>query len=141
MDICYNLSTKTIRRGIMSKICSKCGAVLEDNATFCQLCGENQTAQVANAQPQQYYAPVKPVDDHTGIGGWIGWLLLSSFLPLFGLIIAICCTKDKSVKNWAIANLIISAVFVVLAIVLIILSFTIFLDFFAVASQPAPIYF
>ena len=75
----------------MSKICSKCGAVLEDNVTFCQLCGENQTAQVnpVPPQPQQYYAPVQPVDDHTGVGGWIGWLLLCSFVPLIGQIIAI----------------------------------------------------
>ena len=126
----------------MSKICSKCGAVLEDNVTFCQLCGENQTAQVnpVPPQPQQYYAPVQPVDDHTGVGGWIGWLLLCSFVPLIGQIIAICCTRDKSVKNWAIANLIITAISIVIAVVLIILSLTVFAGFLSSVTG-APTYY
>ena len=115
----------------MSKICSKCGGVLEDDAGFCQFCGDNQGMNYNNVQPtqtsnQQYYAPVQPYDDHTSIGGWIGWLLLSSFLPIIGMVIAICCSKDKSVKNWAIASFIISAIMVVLVIVIAVAGVTLF---------------
>ena len=109
----------------MSKICSKCGGVLEDTTTFCQYCGEPQNNVNNYAQPQQttnqqYYAPVQPVDDHTGIGGWIGWIMLSYLLGLIGMIITICCTKDKSVKNWVIANIILTAVVVLIVVVLLV---------------------
>lgn len=115
----------------MSKTCIKCGGVLEDTADFCPLCGEKQAAapNVDYSQPQQNFnqpnynsAPVSQEDFHTGIGGWIGWILLSSLLGLIGLIITICCAKDKSVKNWAIATLIISAIVVVIMIIVFVVA-------------------
>lgn len=113
----------------MSKTCIKCGGVLDDTADFCPLCGEKQAATptVDYSQPQQNfnqqpYYPAQQEDFHTGVGGWIGWILLCSLLSLIGTIITICCAKDKSVKNWAIANLIISAIAIVIMVIIVLIA-------------------
>lgn len=108
----------------MSKICGKCGGVVDDNAAFCPYCGDNQNNYAQQQYYQQVQQPVQQLDDHTGIGGWIGWLALCSFLPVIGAIIAICCSNDKSVKNWAIASLIIGAILIVLLIIVAIILFS-----------------
>ena len=56
----------------------------------------------------------------TSVGGWIGWLVLCSFLPIIGQIIMICSAKDDSTKNYAKAQLIFTAIVVVLYILLIV---------------------
>ncbi len=56
---------------------------------------------------------------HTGIGGWIGWLLLITLLPFIGLIIAALCARDKSVKSWAAAQLVLELIFVAIIVILI----------------------
>ncbi|MGN1132931.1 MAG: zinc-ribbon domain-containing protein [Oscillospiraceae bacterium] len=112
----------------MSKFCLNCGSQMNDDETFCRNCGASQNVQGGynqsvqpngpQAQQQYYQQPAMPVQQVTGMGGWIGWLLLASFLPLIGTIIALCCSNDQSVKNWAKANLIITAIILVLVIIL-----------------------
>ncbi len=94
---------------------------------------ENQNYNPNPNPNPQYTQPVAPPpvqnvyvnnDDtfHTGIMGWIGWLLLGYFLPLIGLIIALCAARDKSVKHWAAAQLIVGCVIVVIVIVVAIIA-------------------
>lgn len=90
--------------------------------------GQPQAPQYNYGAPQNYYtapqhAPQPAVvTDTMSIGSWVGTLILTS-IPLVGLICLIvwCCSSDpakKSRKNWAIAQLIIAAVVVVLTIIL-----------------------
>ena len=111
----------------MSKFCLNCGCQMNDDETFCKNCGASQNTQGGfnqqTAQQGPYYQqPMPPIQQQstaTGIGGWLGWLLLASFLPLIGTIIALCCSNDQSVKNWAKANLIITAIALVLVIIFV----------------------
>ncbi|MCD7741849.1 MAG: zinc-ribbon domain-containing protein [Ruminococcus sp.] len=91
------------------------------NSGYSQQTSPNQTyyAQPNNVYQQAavpMYQPLPIEDKHTGILGWIGWLLLCSILPVIGQIIAICASSDKSVKNYAAANLILAAVVAVITI-------------------------
>lgn len=95
---------------------------------------QNQNPYTAPQQPQygapapnyapqpNYYTPAPVTADTMSIGAWIGTLILSC-IPVVGLICLIvwCCSSDpakKSRKNWAIAQLIIAAVMIVLMIIL-----------------------
>jgi Na+/proline symporter len=120
----------------MSRICSNCGKeILNDSMGFCSACGTkldsaqpNVNAQQFNnqqyaqpqytqpyAQPYQNFAPINPT---TSIGGWIGWMLLCSILPIIGPIIMICSAKDESAKNFAKAYFVLLAISIVLIIIL-----------------------
>lgn len=109
----------------MSKICTSCGAEAADGTAFCRSCGSplpadpvqtpppntyNQSAVYAQPAPNVNMYNVVSQQTATTVGGWIGWILLCSFLPLIGIIITICCANDESVKNWAKATLVIAAV-------------------------------
>lgn len=125
--------------------CSSCGSEFEGK--FCPFCGAvaveespaipqpisatemNSYQQPQNGyyqQPQGYAPP--PVynntfnnvqaEDHTTIGGWIGWLLLCSFLPIIGHIIMLCTAKNKTIKNFVIAQFILLGISIVLTIIL-----------------------
>ena len=54
----------------------------------------------------------------TTIGGWLGWIILISILPLIGSIIMSFAPKDESTKNYGrlvlIAQLILAAIGVLL---------------------------
>ncbi|MDE5742500.1 MAG: hypothetical protein K2H90_08650 [Oscillospiraceae bacterium] len=99
--------------------CSKCGNEIRNGEINCPECGTPTTPPVSVQQPM-YYTPVQNYESKcTSIGGWVGWWLLSFFLPVIGWIIAICVTKDQSVKNGIVAYIIVG---VILAIFLIILA-------------------
>lgn len=119
----------------MSKFCKMCGTELPSEETmFCVKCGANQggvsnsgnavNSQNQNGYSQNYNASYAMQQNRkiTGIGEWIGWILLCSFLPIIGQIIMLCTSDDESVKNYAKANLIFSAIaFVIIMIIVVFL--------------------
>jgi hypothetical protein len=74
-----------------------------------------------NTQPQQpqYYGPPVPTAPVMSVGGWIVTFLLM-IIPLVNIIMIIVWaasgTENPNRKNWAIATLIMWAVYVVLMI-------------------------
>ena len=106
------------------KVCNNCGANITDNAPFCPNCG----ASVQPVQPAQPAYPVyqQPMMGNTPVtvGGWIGRLLIP-YIPLVGWLVNIImlfiwtgdATKEESFRNWAKAQLIITAVIIVLCII------------------------
>lgn len=114
--------------------CLKCGNEIRNGEANCPECGTPVTPMVQQqsiptpVQPQSMYPHVQPQqhiqnleNNCTSIGGWIGWWLLSFFLPVIGWIIAICVSKDQSVKNGIVAYIIVGAILLVLLIILAIL--------------------
>lgn len=95
-------------------ICTNCGAPVEGK--FCTNCGAAAPNAAGPASiPQQNFQNPAPVynnitvsgnDNATGVGGWIGWMFLISFLPIIGHIIMLACSKDPSAKNFAKAQLV-----------------------------------
>ena len=100
------------------KVCNNCGANLDDNVTFCTNCGSNALTSYPMYQP----APVK---NPVSIGGWIGRCLIPC-IPLVGGIIYLIMlfiwsgdqTKEDTFRNWAKAQLIVTAVVVGITILL-----------------------
>lgn len=107
--------------------CTKCGS--EVSGSFCPNCGapvQEEAPQSASSQQAVYQQP--PVyqtiytDNSanrkvTGVGGWIGWAFLCSFLPIIGQIIMLCTASDPSAKNYAKSQLILLAIVVGLMII------------------------
>ena len=91
--------------------CTKCGAQLQNDASFCASCGEavGNTANVNRT----------PVDE----GPTFGWGVLGFFIPLVGLILYLIWMKDypKRSKSAGIGALISVASAVALYIFLIVL--------------------
>lgn len=97
--------------------CPKCGT--ESEGQFCTNCGASMSAPAQNYQnptpnyqnnppyqnpaPTPFYNNVSVIQPNTATspGGWIGWMLLMSFLPIIAQIIMICCSNDESVRNFA----------------------------------------
>lgn len=100
--------------------CSKCGNEVRNGELNCSECGTPTIPSVQTQQPV-YYQPVQKEGNCTSIGGWIGWWMLSIFLPVIGWIIAICVSKDQSVKNGIVAYIIVGAILWVLLIILAVL--------------------
>ncbi|GHU99920.1 hypothetical protein FACS1894211_06210 [Clostridia bacterium] len=128
---------------IMNKYCAKCGQELEGEAKFCTRCGTACSAVLpsrndgngyapngapfppvygapyAPPPPSPYYAPPQPVKRD---GGSFGYALLGFLWPLIGLIL-FCVWKDdlplraKSCGKGALLSVILTAVFIVLAII------------------------
>lgn len=100
--------------------CQNCGGQIQNGSEYCLSCGARANIyQPMHAVPNQTVV-VNQQQQETTVGGWIGWLLLCSFLPLFGQIIMLCCATDKSAKNYAKANLIFFLIALVLSFLLII---------------------
>ncbi|SDA25036.1 zinc-ribbon domain-containing protein [Ruminococcus sp. YE71] len=68
-----------------------------------------------------YSQPYYQQSAATTVAGWIGWMLLCSFLPVIGQIIIIVSARDESLKNYAKATLILSAIAVVLTVIFYVL--------------------
>ncbi len=66
--------------------CSKCGAKMEDGASFCTECG----APVAGAPASANGNPANQYDS-----GSFGWLILGFFIPLAGLILWLVWKEDR----------------------------------------------
>lgn len=96
------------------KNCPKCGASLNDTATFCTSCGANLTANCAEKK------------ESISVGGWIGRTLIP-YIPLVGGIVYLIMLfiwsgdkkKEDSFRNWAKAQLIVMAIVIVLAVVVV----------------------
>lgn len=101
------------------KRCPNCGAVNNDNVSFCTSCG----AHVPTVAPANYQQPSK---DPISVGGWIGRSLIP-MIPIVGGIVYLVMlfiwsgdtTKEDSFRNWAKAQLIVTLVVVILSVILI----------------------
>ena len=57
----------------------------------------------------------------TSVGGWIGWILLISFLNIIGVLIMLCATKDESAKNFAKAYLVFFGICIAITLVIMLI--------------------
>ena len=116
------------------KRCGTCGAIINDNVTFCTNCGANQA-----------YTPViyqQPAKESVSVGGWIGRSLIPC-IPLVGGIVYLIMLfiwsgdrkKEDTFRNWAKAQLILMAVAIVLTILMAILFGATFAEAFEMLSQ------
>ena len=100
------------------KVCSNCGASLNDNASFCNNCGTSVPAAPSVYTQNNIKEPVT-------VGGWIGRSLIP-MIPLVGSLVYLImlfiwsgdAKKEDTFRNWAKAQLIITAVVLVLTIIL-----------------------
>ncbi len=92
--------------------CTKCGAQLQDNASFCASCGEAVGSEINKLK-------TIPTDE----GPTFGWGVLGFFIPLVGLILYLVWMKDypKRSKSAGIGALVSVASAVALYIFAIIL--------------------
>ncbi|MBO7253598.1 MAG: hypothetical protein J6V25_13345 [Oscillospiraceae bacterium] len=110
------------------KVCHNCRATFADNLAFCPNCG---TQMVPNHPAYRQSFQKEPVS----VGGWIGRSLIP-FIPLVGGIVYLIMlfiwsgdtTKEDSFRNWAKAQLIVTAIVVALSIILAILFGTVLAD-------------
>lgn len=118
------------------KVCSNCGVTLNDNAPVCTNCGAVFQAEYP---VQQYQAPAKtPVS----IGGWIGRSLIPC-IPLVGGIVYLIMlfiwsgdvNKEDSFRNWAKAQLILTAIVIGLVVLVSIVFGAVLAEFFAAMSS------
>lgn len=84
----------------------------------------NNSEVINNAAPQSnYYAPQQSnLEAPMTIGQWVGTLLLCC-IPCVNIILLIvwaCSAENKSKKNWALAQIIISVVVIVIYVILIV---------------------
>ena len=102
--------------------CPHCGSQNPDYYTQCPNCGSAlSAAQQQAAAPVSYSAPsYQPIEPVTTTGGWVGWYMLMSLLPIIGTIIMLCSTKDPSAKNYAKLMLILQIIAIVLYIIMFI---------------------
>ena len=110
------------------KVCNSCNTTLDDNYSFCPNCGASA--------PVSYPAyPWNSSKEPISIGGWIGRSLIP-LIPLVGGIVYLIMlfiwsgdnTKEDTFRNWATAQLIVTAVVLVLAVVGAVLCLTVFSD-------------
>jgi uncharacterized membrane protein YvbJ len=102
--------------------CSKCGKELKKDETFCSNCGNNIKGEFTPMNNQQIVY-VKNETNGFAIAGFV----LSFLVPLLGLIFS--CIGLSKAKAWndngkglSVAGIIISALFIILAIVIVILA-------------------
>lgn len=136
----------------MSKTCPNCGNIFEDEANICPRCGmqyieaqpanDNNTyqnynnsgiyGQQYNQQPYgqygQYAAPVQSSDSMT-LGSWIGTILLTNLFSLISIILLFVWGFSDSTpiakKNYCRAMLIYQAIMIGLAIIMLIVIFSV----------------
>ena len=98
------------------KICRICNNTVNDEASFCPNCGTHLPEGVST-----YRTGVTPVS----VGGWIGRTLIPC-IPLVGGIVYLIMlfiwsgdtAKEETFRNWAKAQLIVTAIVLVLGIIL-----------------------
>ena len=110
------------------KVCNTCNTTLDDNFAFCPNCG--------TSAPAGYLAyPCNSNKESVSVGGWIGRSLIP-MIPLIGGIVYLIMlfiwsgdtTKEDTFRNWATAQLIVTAVVLILGIVGAVLCVTVFSD-------------
>ena len=122
-------------------ICSKCGAVIDDQSRFCDLCGAHAGVQ-DNTQPVNVVCPVqgkiieekKPPFSGFCITGFVLPFLWLGFigLPLSILGIVDCNKNDKRGKGLGIAGLILNILNILGYIIV-----AVFLYFFMLGLRPS----
>ena len=103
------------------KICNTCNTAIDENYAFCPNCGAS-----APANHPAYLWNIKK--EPVSIGGWIGRSLIP-MIPLVGGLVYLVMLfiwsgdvrKEDTFRNWAKAQLIITAVVLVLTILLVVL--------------------
>jgi len=119
------------------KVCNNCGASLNDNAAFCTNCGSTvPAASYPPAAPQMFAK--QPIS----VGGWIGRSLIP-FIPIVGGLVYLIMlfvwsgdtAKEDTFRNWAKAQLIVTAIVLVLSILLGVVLGVAYADVFAEAAQ------
>lgn len=101
------------------KVCNNCGATLPDEVAFCNNCG-------ASVQPVQPIVSQSAKKEPISVGGWIGRSLIPC-IPLVGGIVYLIMLfvwsgdtkKEETFRNWAKAQLIVTAIVIVLTIILV----------------------
>lgn len=98
--------------------CTQCGAEMPDYYAKCANCG-GQIAQTGPAAPQMggYVSPAAQPRVITSTGGWFGWLLLCSVLPIIGPIIMLSSSQDETAKNYAKLMIILQAISIVCSLI------------------------
>ena len=102
-------------------ICKICGKEIPDDSNVCQFCGVNVRENAEVAQPVKESTPVNNEDEHVSMGQWLG-IMAISFIPCVGSLIYLVMlfiwgfgdTKKKSLKTYAKASLIMTAISAVL---------------------------
>lgn len=122
-----------IRRVIVMKFCSKCGAELNDQAVFCDRCG-TPVSQTENSAPVgQNPTPVPAAKTNSGLsvaalvlsilGFLTGFLGIGMILDVIAIVLAIVvlvkARKKPLKKGMAIAGLLVSIISLVLCAVII----------------------
>lgn len=111
----------------MSITCNQCGTANADSTQFCRQCGAQLYPSAP--QPQQNYQ-VPPIQQTTiyqqqgetpvSILGWIGYMILFA-IPLVNLItiiVILCSSKNKTLKNFVIAEIIIAVIGILIAVLI-----------------------
>lgn len=114
------------------KVCNNCGTSLNDNAAFCTNCGSTvPAASYPPAAPQMYAK--QPIS----VGGWIGRSLIPLIPFVGGLVYLIMLfvwsgdtAKEDTFRNWAKAQLIITAIVFVLTLIFIVFYGVVFAEVF-----------
>lgn len=114
----------------MSRVCTQCGNILEDNETFCSRCGSNQpiiqpatTYQQTPQQPTyQSYAVPQPA---MTTGQWVGTIILTTWFGIISFILCIVWGFSESTpepkKSYCKATFIISLIGIGIGILFIII--------------------
>ena len=119
-------------------ICNMCGRIVEaEGANFCNYCGHSFREETAlplpvqrvepEGQPVQqpiYKAENEQKEETVGFGNWMGTLLIP-WIPIVGSFVYIVMlfiwsfgsSAPASKKNWARAQLIVSAISMVIAVI------------------------
>ena len=99
------------------KVCNTCNTTVNDEASFCPNCGTNLPAGYPVYHSKSAREPIS-------VGGWIGRMLIPCIPLVGGLVYLIMLfiwsgdqTKEDTFRNWAKAQLIITAIIIVLAII------------------------
>ena len=111
------------------KVCKTCGTMIEDGISFCPNCGSNVPSDYPVYSRQNVKEPVS-------IGGWIGRSLIP-LIPLVGGIVYLIMLfiwsgdtkKEDTFRNWAKAQLIVTAVVIALTIISAVLFGILFAEF------------
>lgn len=109
----------------MSKVCGKCGAILDDSALFCDECGERLGAVENRIIKQDDSKKNSPIGIASLVFGIVSILTGGIFVipEVLGFIFGIVALKNEEVKHTLpLIGLIMSAVMLVIAIIALILT-------------------
>lgn len=125
------------------KYCEKCGAQLDDSATFCSFCGNFVSKDVQNANPQVNPEQERIQQPQSSGGQYvvekegkalgvcsIVFAFISSFVGVILGIIGLCTYKTNDSKRLARIGLILSIVMVVLEIIVYITIIPVIVEIF-----------